>query len=53
MDWAMTQSDLDSALERLGERESGTERLEESLAAYRDALKERTRDLVRFDWSGT
>ena len=31
---------------RLGERESGTARLEEAVAAYRDALKEWTRERV-------
>jgi hypothetical protein len=43
LDWAMTQMNLGTALFRLGERESGTAKLEEAVAAYRDALKERTR----------
>jgi hypothetical protein len=34
----MTQNNLGSALEALGERESGTARLEEAVAAYRAAL---------------
>jgi len=38
LDWAMTQNNLGSALERLGVRESGTARLEEAVAAYREAL---------------
>ncbi len=37
----------------LGERESGTARLEEAVAAYRAALKERTRDRVPLDWAMT
>jgi tetratricopeptide (TPR) repeat protein len=39
LDWAMTQHNLGAALERLGERESGTARLEEAVAAYRAALE--------------
>ncbi len=38
LDWAMTQNNLGNALLRLGERESGTARLEEAVAAYRAAL---------------
>ncbi len=37
--WAMTQTNLGNALESLGERESGTERLEQAVAAYRAALE--------------
>jgi hypothetical protein len=37
---------LGIALARLGERESGTARLEQAVDAYRDALKERTRERV-------
>jgi exonuclease VII small subunit len=37
----------------LGERESGTERLEEAVAAYRAALEERTRERVPLDWAMT
>ena len=40
LDWAMTQNNLGAALLRLGERESGTARLEEAVAAYRAALEE-------------
>ena len=43
LDWAMTQNNLGTALSTLGERESGTARLEEAVNAYRDALQERTR----------
>ena len=38
----MTQMDLANALRSLGERESGTARLEEAVAAYREALMEFT-----------
>ena len=41
------------ALERSGERESGTARLEEAVAAYRAALEERTRERVPLDWATT
>ncbi len=37
----------------LGERESGTARLEEAVAAYRAALEERTRERVPLDWAAT
>ena len=35
------------------EREGGTARLEEAVAAYRAALEERTRERVPLDWAGT
>ena len=35
----MTQNNLGNALLRLGERESGTARLEEAVAAYRAAIE--------------
>jgi hypothetical protein len=38
----MTQNNLGHALGTLGERESGTETLQEAVAAYREALKELT-----------
>ena len=44
---------LGNALARLGERESGTARLEEAVAAYRAALEEWTRDRVPLDWAMT
>ncbi len=44
---------LGNALWGLGERESGTARLEEAVAAYRAALTERTRERVPLDWAGT
>jgi Tetratricopeptide repeat len=40
LDWAAAQNNLGNALATLGERESGTARLEEAVAAHREALKE-------------
>jgi len=42
---------LGNALARLGRRASGTGTLEEAVAAYREALKERTRERVSLDWA--
>src|SRR5262249_46576913 len=53
LDWAKNQHDLGNALWRLGERESGTARLEEAVAAYRAALEGRTRERVPLDWAAT
>src|SRR5271169_1192808 len=47
----MTQNNLGDALWRLGERESGTARLEEAVAVYRAAPEERTRERVPLDWA--
>ena len=47
------QNNLGTALWTLGERESGTARLEEAVEAYRDALKEYTRERVPLDWAMT
>src|SRR6516164_991318 len=44
---------LGGALLRLGERESGTARLEEAVAAYRAALEENTRERVPLQWAAT
>ena len=44
---------LGVALATLGERESGTERLEQAVAAFTKALKERTRARVPLDWAAT
>ena len=49
----MTQMNLGNALFRLGERESGTARLEEAIAAYRLALEELTRDRDPLHWAMT
>jgi hypothetical protein len=53
LDWAMAQNDLGTALQRLGEREGGTARLEEAVVAYRAALTERTRERVPLQWAMT
>lgn len=37
-DWAVAQNNLGIVLFRLGERESGTGKLEEAIAAYREEL---------------
>ena len=44
---------LGNALVRLGERESGTEKLEQAVVAYRAALEEWTRERVPLDWATT
>ena len=44
---------LGNALKALGERESGTARLEEAVAAYRATLQEWTRDRVPLQWAMT
>jgi tetratricopeptide (TPR) repeat protein len=46
-------NDLGTALATLGEREGSSDRLVEAVAAYRDALQERTRDRVPLDWAMT
>jgi tetratricopeptide (TPR) repeat protein len=46
-------NNLGIALWTLGERESGTTRLEEAVTAFREALKERTRERVPLDWAMT
>ena len=53
LDWATTQNNLGTALRTLGEREDGTERLEQAVAAYRAALDVRTRERVPLDWAAT
>ena len=52
-DRATTQTNLGVALAALGERESGTGRLEESVVAYRLSLQERTRERAPLDWAST
>ena len=53
LQWATTQNNLGLALSTLGQREAGTERLLEAVEAYRDALKEWTRERVPLDWAMT
>jgi tetratricopeptide (TPR) repeat protein len=47
------QDDLGTALSTLGERESGTDRLDEAVTVYREALKELTRARVPLQWATT
>jgi hypothetical protein len=49
----LTQGNLGFALLRLGERESGTARLDEAVAAYGEALKEQTRARVPLLWANS
>ena len=51
LEWATAQMNLGNALRALGEREAGTGRLDDAVSAYRDALKERTRDRVPLQWA--
>jgi hypothetical protein len=51
LEWAETETNLGNALRVLGERESGTARLDEAVAAYREALQERTRERVPLQWA--
>jgi tetratricopeptide (TPR) repeat protein len=46
-----SRRNLGVALWRLGERESGTARLEEAVVAYRAALEEWTRERVPLNWA--
>jgi tetratricopeptide (TPR) repeat protein len=50
-DWAMAQKNLGVALQTLGERKSGTACLEEAITAYREALRENTRESVPLLWA--
>ena len=53
LEWAKTQNNLGNALLNLGERESGTARLEEAISAYREALQKRTRARAPLEWAMT
>jgi hypothetical protein len=53
LDWVRAQDDLGFALWRLGERESGTEKLEEAVATFREVLKALTRERTPLDWART
>ena len=50
---ARTQNNLGNALLALGERESGTDRLEEAIATYRAALEVWSREDAPYDWAMT
>ena len=52
-EWAVTQNSLGNALSILGEREGGTARLEEAVAAYRAALQEYSREGVPLERAKT
>ena len=47
------QNNLGNVLATLGKRERGTERLEQAVTAYTEALKEITRERVPLDWAST
>jgi tetratricopeptide (TPR) repeat protein len=51
--WAATQVNLGAALGALGERQSGTARLEAAAAAFREALQENIRARVPLQWAAT
>jgi tetratricopeptide (TPR) repeat protein len=51
LDWAATQVNLGHALHFLGYIENSTARFDEAVAAYREALKEYTRDRTRMRWA--
>jgi hypothetical protein len=53
LEWARIQDGLGIALTIFGRRESGTAILEEAVATFREALKERTRERVPLDWAMT
>ena len=53
LEWARRRTTSATRSRTLGERESGTARLEEAVAAYRAALEERTRERVPLDWART
>jgi tetratricopeptide (TPR) repeat protein len=51
--WAATQDNLGMALGTLGVREKGTAKLEEAVVAFREALKEQTRERAPLLWGTT
>jgi tetratricopeptide (TPR) repeat protein len=53
VDWFATQHALGVALRTLGERDSGTARLEQAVAILREALKEGTRERTPDEWAAT
>ena len=53
LDWAKTQVDRGNVLERLSERESGTEHLQQAVEVYRLALQELPRERAPLDWAMT
>ena len=53
LEWAETQTNLGNALLRLGERESGTEHLQQAVNAYQQALLEYRRNRAPLQWAIT
>jgi tetratricopeptide (TPR) repeat protein len=53
LEWAMTEIPIGAALSTLGERESGTMRLEEAVLTFRAALEEGTHERTLFSWAAT
>jgi tetratricopeptide (TPR) repeat protein len=53
LQWATVRVELGNVLQSLGERDPGTERLQEAVEAYRGALEERTRERAPRDWART
>jgi hypothetical protein len=53
LEWAEGQNNLALTLRALGEREAGTAKLEGAVFAYREALKERTRERLPLKWAAT
>jgi len=53
LEWAEGQKNLGIVLSTLGEREGGTAKLEQAVAAYREALKENIRERVPLEWAMT
>jgi hypothetical protein len=52
LEWARTQINLGNALERIGEADPVTVRLEGAAKAYSAALTELTRERVPLEWAG-
>ena len=53
LEWARTRTTWARCLRFWGERQGGTARLEEAVVAFREALKENTRERVPLDWAKT
>jgi tetratricopeptide (TPR) repeat protein len=53
LNYAEAQNNLGNALATLGQRESDPEQLQAAVSAFREALKERTRERVPLGWAMT
>jgi hypothetical protein len=51
LNWATTQNNVGNALATLGSRESGTERLEQAVAAHRNAILAWEQSAVPEGWA--